>query len=144
MLLRPSRCVFFFLFYYRSLNLSAVVSLIVLVFLISLPAFSFLDVFCHPCHLAALPPPSLPLFLVACARPTVSSVNFDDDFMAELERRRAERAEQERQHAEELRRAYLQQKAVEEAAMSDEMQHLQKELEEKRRREEEEKVRTGC
>ena len=76
--------------------------------------------------------------------PAVTSVNFDEDFMAELERRRAERAEQERAHAEELRQAYLRQKAAEEAAMGEEMQQLQRELEEKRRREEQEKVCALC
>ena len=71
----------------------------------------------------------------------------DDAASCEMQQstvRLAERAEQERAHAEELRQAYLRQKAAEEAAMGEEMQQLQRELEEKRRREEQEKVCALC
>lgn len=61
--------------------------------------------------------------------------------MAELERRREQRAEQERLRAQQLREEYLRRVAEEESARASEFEQLQKELEEKRRKQEAEKVR---
>eukprot|EP00049_Salpingoeca_infusionum_P010623 m.183597 g.183597 ORF g.183597 m.183597 type:complete len:1769 (-) comp14695_c1_seq1:403-5709(-) len=58
---------------------------------------------------------------------SVSSINFDSEFLAELERRRAERAEEEERHAAELRKKFEEEQASAMAVLSVEQQKFAEE-----------------